>query len=278
MDRSKRRYWEVRGTQVTGPPLPQPARPSDEDISGFEACAAALAQSLGRPPEVLVLGFTRGIVSMRWPARSELVAMDWSGAMMRRIWPAGSLPRNVAPVIGDWREMPLRAACVDLVIGDGCYASQNSFADCATVTEEVWRVLRPAGRFVQRCFSRPDTVEPVDGLFDDLRAGRIAAFEQFRWRLAMALHPAGEAVAAGKVWRTWHERVADPRTLCAMLGWPESDTAAIDAWNEQDVRIPLPALAELHALTEKRFEMLECRIPAYPMGPRFPTLVLRPRP
>ena len=275
MERSKRSYWEALAGRGATPPLPPPSRPSGEDIAGFEAGAMALAATLDRAPDVLILGLTRGIVSMHWPKRSSLVAMDWSGAMLRRVWPESSLPAAVRLVIGDWRQMPVADGSVDLAIGDGCLASQNSFADCAEVIREVWRVLRPGGRFVHRCFSRPDAAENVDRLFEELRAGVIPAFEQFRWRLAMALHPPGEGVLTARAWREWRDRVEDPRALCARLGWSATDASSIDAWNTRDVRVPLPTLGELAALWEGRFVLLERRIPAYPMGARFPTLVLR---
>ena len=278
MDRSKRAFWEGVAATRSAQPVPPPARPSSEDISGYEACAEALAQSLDRrPPEALVLGVTRGIVSMNWPTGSALSAIDWSPGMIRKVWPDGDLGHHATPVIADWRQMPLRGASCDLVLGDGCYASLNSFADCIAVTAEVGRVLRPGGRFVQRFFLRPDAAESVDALFEDLLAGRIPAFEQFRWRLAMALHPAREAVVTGDIWQNWRERIADPRMLCASLGWTERDTAVIDRWKGQDARLPLPTLGELREMTAERFELLECRVPHYAMGRQFPILVLRAR-
>jgi SAM-dependent methyltransferase len=278
MERAKRVFWDARG-RGSGAPLPPPSRPQEADIRAFEACAAALARSLGaRPPRALMLGLTRGIATMRWPAGTVLAAMDWSEAMLHRAWPAGDLSAHAAPVIGDWREMPLRDGQLDLVIGDGCYASLDSFDDCAAVSREVRRVLRPGGEFVQRCFLRPQSAESTDALFEAVLAGRVASFEEFRWRLAMALHPPGEGVVAGEVWQAWHERVREPLALLGKLGWSQGELAAIDGWKDQRARVPLPTLAELEALAAGRFTLAEVRTPAYRLGECFPVVVLRARP
>lgn len=276
VDRSKRAYWQSRHKWRSGRPLPPPSRPSEEDIRGYEECAAALSQAMGaRSLRVLLLGVTRSIAAMRWPAGSSVVAMDWADAMLRLGLPGGD---SASPVLADWREMPLAGRCRDLVIGDGCYASLDSFEDCVALNAEVARVLRPGGHFVQRCFVRPANPEPIDRILDDARSGRAGSIEQFRWRLAMALHPSGgRAVAAQDVWRAWREIVPEPAGLAAAAGWSDGDLELLERWQGEDVRVPLPTLAEIKALAAEGFEFLDCRLPYYPMGNCFPIVVLRAR-
>jgi SAM-dependent methyltransferase len=180
-------------------------------------------------------------------------------------------------VLADWRELPLPAGSIDLAVGDGCYAALSSFVECAEVNAEVRRVLRPGGWFVQRCFVRPEVPESLDELFRQLWDGRIRSFEAFCWRIAMSVHDdAGARV--GDAWDEWNRRVGDRSALLARRGWSESTIAMIERWRGVDARMPVPTLAELHALVEPRFEIAEYGFADYEMGDRCARIALRARP
>jgi SAM-dependent methyltransferase len=212
---------------------------------------------------------------MKWPPGAFVSAIDWSMQMIRRrgLADGGAAGTIVA---ADWRQMPFGDSRMDVVIGDGVYASLNSFEDCVAVNGEVWRVLRPGGWFVQRCFLRPEQPESVDPLFRDLLECRIDSIDVFRWRLAMALHPrSGASLRAGDVWDEWSRRMPDTQPLLERRGWTIADLVPIERWRGEDTQVPMPSQAEFRAMTSPRFELLEHLVPAYPMGDCFPTMVLR---
>ncbi len=277
MDRSKLAYWDQRATRPAGRPLPAPIRPAGEDIEFWESRLRALCRQRSKL-QALLLGVTPALATLRWPVPTQLLAMDWSGGMIRRVWPAAGLPGFAAPVRGDWRQMPLADASRDLVIGDGCYAALATFADCEALNAEVRRVLRPAGLYCLRCYLRPEEPERLDRLFAELHAGCIGEFEIFVWRLAMALHGPGRVgVRMQEVWRGWHAHVPDTPALLARLGWSEQAYANIAQWRDSRLEMPLPTLSEARAMLAPRFEILECSFGGYEMGDRCARLVMRKR-
>jgi SAM-dependent methyltransferase len=279
MDRGKLAYWEQLATQLPGKPIPAPSAPSAGDLALYASFAAKLAESLrGRAPDALMLGVTRGIATMAWPKDTALAAIDWSQGMVRHRWPFDAVSRAAVLIVGDWRQMPLGDASRDLVLGDGCYAAMASFADCDGLHGELSRVLRPGGHFVQRCFLRPETPEPVDQVFEDLFEGRVGGFEVFRRRLAMAMHRADRvAVSADEVWQAWHARVPEPDELARRFRWPQETFRNMERWKGLLLRFPFPALSEVRDMTRRHFDMIDCRYPDYEMGERCPMLVLRRR-
>lgn len=277
MDRTKLAYWESRASRPAGRPLPAPIRPTPEDAGFWESRLGALCGS-SEPLRALLLGVTSSIATLRWPARTELLALDWSTAMIRRAWPAAGLPAWAAAVRGDWRQMPLRDASRDLAIGDGCYAALASFGDCNALNGEVARVLRDRGWYFLRCYLRPAAPQDPDALFAALHEGRVGEFEIFLWRLAMALHGEGRAgVRTDEVWRAWRERVPDHRPLFDRLGWSDAAHANMAQWGELRTRVPFPTLDEVAAMVAPRFELLECSYGSYEMGECCARLVMRKR-
>lgn len=277
MDREKLAYWDQRATRPAGRPLPAPIRPAPEDIVFWESRLRTLC---GQHEQLhaLLLGVTSSLATLRWPVPTRLVALDWSGAMIRRAWPSAGLPGFAAPVRGDWRQMPLADASRDLVLGDGCYAALATFTDCTALNGEAWRVLRPRALYCLRCYLRPERSEPLEGLFAELRAGRIGEFEIFVWRMAMALHGAARVgVRMDEVWRTWHAHVPDTRALLAQLNWSEQAYANIAQWQDSRIEMPLPTLTEVQTMLAPRFEILECSFGGYEMGDRCARLVMRRR-
>lgn len=277
MNREKLAYWDLRASRPSGRPLPAPIRPAPEDTAFWEARLGALCGQCEQL-QALLLGVTASLATLRWPVPTRLVALDWSSGMIRRAWPAAGLPEFAAAVRGDWRQMPLADASRDLVIGDGCYAALASFADCEALNAEVWRVLHPGALYCLRCYLRPERPEPLEQLFEELRAGRISEFEIFVWRLAMALHgPARIGVRTDEVWRAWHAHVPDTQALLARLGWSERAYANIAQWREASVEMPLPTLTEVKTMLAPSFEILECSFGSYEMGDRCARLVMRRR-
>jgi SAM-dependent methyltransferase len=280
MDCSKLAFWDRLAAELPSLPLPPPpSRVSASDIEFFEAQARQVFESFRKGTlDALMLGVTPGIAAMRWPDPTGLAALDWSSGMIRHQWPRSGLPAFAAPIQADWRRMPLPDSSRDFAVGDCCQVAVDSFEDCAAYHAEVHRVLRPGGRFVQRCILRPERPESLDALFELLFAGKMPNFEVFRRRLAMAMHGSnGEGVSAGDVWRTWDERVPDRDALLERYGWPAQTIQTLERWQGSAMRFPFPTLPEMLDLAGPRLELIECNVPTYEMGERCPRLVLRKR-
>lgn len=272
MDRSALAYWE---SGQAGPvrPMSAPIVPAPEDTEYVEDRILRAAGE--RPLRALLLGMTRSLATLRWPAGSSLVAVEWSAAMIRRFWSAEGVPGESRVVRADWRELPLAAAAFDVAAGDGCCSVLGSLRDATLAGAEIGRVLRPGGTFYLRCFTRPPNLT-VERVFEALHAGRIDNVFLLQWLLAMAVHgDTREGVALDAVWRAWSSQVADPAALFARRGWDGDSGWTLARWKGIGVRYSFPTVEELVQGFAPHLELVERHVPGYAWGECFPTLVMQ---
>lgn len=274
MDRSGLAYWETTfagGARAWVAPI----SPAPQDIAHVERQVGALAAP---SPRALLLGVTQSLAHMRWPAGTSLAALDWSRNMIERIWRANPVPDFACAVRGDWREMPLASASLDVAVGDGCYLCLGSYEDAALLNREVHRALKTGGIFCQRCFARPDKALTVDAVLDDLRAGRFPNVFLFRWMFMTAAHGVSRrGITLDEIWRAWSERQAEARPALERLGWQEDAAWAFGRFKGLGQRYIYPHPEELRELAEPLFDLVEYHVPAYERGECFPSLVMRSR-
>ena len=273
--------WATRWEEVSllWSHIQPPVRPASQDIALLERLVDdALEPRTDGDSCALMLGVTPEIATMRWPAGTRLLALDYSEAMIRNVWPAREAGGALA-VLADWTAMPVADAACDVVVGDGSFNMPAYPDGLGALAREARRVLTDDGRLVVRTFARPEQREPLDAVFADLRGGRIGNIDVFNWRLAMAVH--GDLTAGvrlGSVWEAWADNVSDPAALMRSIGWPE------DAWlpflggiQGFDGRMVFPTISELTDLLSEGFVRIACHVPEYETGERYPTLAFRPR-
>lgn len=268
VDRRNLPYWaSLSGKWTVAPPL----APCDEDLAWFQR---QVDRASRRPLRVLLFGVTPGLARLAWPPGTTLLALDWCEGMLRRVFPreAGS-----APVLADWRELPVADRSCDIIVGDGCYTALGDLESARLMNAEMFRVLRPGGLVCFRCFARPSRSGSVAALLDELESGRRTAFDLFRWRLAVAVQGRRWGVALGEVWRAWNECVPDRESFAARQGWAVADLQRIERWKDEPARYAFPSLTELQELAALQFELLEADTPAYDRGEYFPRVSLRAR-
>ncbi len=269
--------WVDRSLQW--PKLGPPLRPAPQDV---DFCRRAVADAFGETAtpasRALLLGVTPEVATMPWPEGSGLLALDSSAAMIRNVWPHGSVT-NATVALGDWTRMPVRDEAYDIAIGDGSLGSLTYPEPLLTFIRELRRVLRDGGTLVTRVFARPESPDSVAAIFEDVLSGRSRNFNLFRWRLAMALH--GDLAAGtryGDVWDAWHDHVADPHALASELGWDPHVLQIMEGYKGAEFRTIFPTIRELRELLAEWFEPTACFVPEYEDGDRYPTLVFRARP
>ena len=270
-------YWEKAAPHWND--LRPPRRPAPEDIALLERVARETPTGSGCvAPHALMLGVTPELATMRWPAGTQLLALDSSAAMIRHVWPAREAP-DATVIRANWKAMPIRDGVLDIVVCDGGLAAQPYPASFDAVVGEVRRVLRDGGLLATRVFTRPDNREPIKAIFADLRAGRIGAVDHVRWRLVAALHgDRATGIRMGEIWDVWSANVPDPPALMESLGWPRDAGRVMENLRGGEAVLIFPTLRELRQDLSEAFEEIACEFPAYEDGERYPTLVLRPRP
>ncbi len=270
-------YWENVSRHWDD--LRPPRRPAPQDVALFERFAAGgFAGARSARPRALLLGVTPEIATMRWPAGTQLLALDGSAAMIRHVWPRRAVP-GAAVVQGSWSAMPIRDATCDIVVGDSSIAHQAYPDTFFAVVGEVGRVLKDGGVLATRAFTRPEEREPVEAIFDDLRNGRIGTLDYCRWRLAAALHgDSATGTRMGDIWDVWEANVPDPGGLMRSLGWPQEAARVMENLRGWEAVLIFPTLAELRAGLVEDLEEMACEFPDYEDGDRYPILLLRRKP
>lgn len=269
------RVWEAWSSKWSH--IIPPARPCAEDVEAFERfVGAACAEANARAPRALLLGVTPEIATMRWPAGTRLLALDFSEPMIRKVWPRDALPNAVA-ARADWRAMPVPDRTYDVVIGDGILLWQRYPEDFYSLAGEMRRVLKDDGTLVVRLFAKPDRDDPVDAIFDDLRRGRIPNAGACHLRLGMALRrDLQSGTRLGDAYDVWHANVPDEAVLLPSLGWSPEALGSFELYRGLDTRVAYLTVAEVSDVLSAGFRLTECRFPDYDNCGMFPTVVFRP--
>jgi SAM-dependent methyltransferase len=274
MDRSARQYWDHLALRWR---FAAPLSPSATDVAWCERQVAQLGNGLQKL-QVMLLGVTPALAAMRWPDAVTLVAADWSTPMLTRVWPKQNTPRSTSLLCADWRQLPLRAACCDAIVGDGCYTALANLADYRLLNREMHRVLKPDGAALLRCFCRPSHRLEVDTLFEQLFAGHIASLDLFRFLLAMAMYEDSRTeITRRAVWELWVRHVPDARGIQDRMGWSDDDVANMERIANMSHSFCFPTLHELAELARPLFELSAHDEPTYAWGELFPRIVLRSR-
>lgn len=247
-----------------------PLRPSPGDT----AVVQRVIDDLGASPRVLVLGLTPEILGCTWPRGTELSAVDHSPAMIRQLWPPSKGPPGARVVLADWCAMPIPSGTIDLVAGDGCYITMAYPEGFETLTREVRRVLRPAGRFVIRVFLRPDCPESVAEVTAAFERGDVGSVHALKLRLLAVRHGAdGVGTRLADVWRVWKTLPPLPVGSEVRQGWTAEELEGIERYRSQETRYFLPTLREFREVLSSSLTEIEYARSDYELADRCPTLV-----
>jgi hypothetical protein len=258
-------HWSVNARRwaLLGPPL----RPCAEDTA---VAAGALARRGDRPTRGLVLGVTPEFVTLPWPAGSLVVAADRVRPMIDAVFSPG--PGRHA-VVADWLALPVPAGAIDLALGDGCLSTLPYPTGYRAFAAELVRVLR--GELVLRVFVAPDRAETVADVVADL--AHVASFDALKWRLGAALATADRNVPLVAIHAAFEAAFPDRDALASRTGWRRAVIDHIDVYRDAPARYSFPTLAEVRATLAEHLVEVGCETPGYPLGARFPTLILTAR-
>lgn len=247
-----------------GPPL----RPAPDDTAALQRVVDGLDASA----RAVVLGLTPEIIGCDWPIDVRLSAVDHSPKMIAALWPPERGPANAEVIQADWCAMPIASGSVDLVAGDGCYVLLPHPDGYENLTREVWRVLRPGGRFAIRVFMRPDRPESIADIAHTLAAGKVGSVHALKLRLLAALHgTSGAGTRLDDVGQAWKSLPPSPGALAGVRGWTAEEIIGIESYRGMDARYFLPTLAEFRQSTAPYFDELECSFGSHELGDRCPT-------
>jgi hypothetical protein len=271
-----RSYWDDIATSfaVLGPPL----KPSPEDIQSAEKAVADWSSSHpGEMLRALLLGVTPEIANMRWPHASTLMAVDNSLGMAKTVWPGNILSTRWV-VCGNWFALPRPQSSCEVVIGDGsmnCVRYPDGFRALA---QNICQVLRHDGVLHLRCYVQPAAKELPEEIFSDLFEARIPSINHFKFRLSMAMQSSTEqGISVHDVYEKWVGSGVDRECLIARTGWEMRAFQSIEMYRGQDAVHTFPTLTELRSVLHEFFDEAAMSSPAYLLGERCPSFVLRKR-
>jgi len=205
-----------------------------------EVASAIAAAIAGHERHGLLLGVTPQLADLA----EDTVALDWSEAMVARVWP-GDTPRRRA-VQADWRTMPIVEPQFTAIIGDGSFNCLEYPSGYRAVFAELERVLKPGGRFAVRFFVTPSPCETFQEIRDGALGGRILAMDALKWRLAMAVAArSGPNVARGTILDAFESAFPDRAALLAASGWSKGDFATVDWYKNMPDIISFPTAREI---------------------------------
>lgn len=254
-----------------------PLLPSEEDARSMEEAIRVHAGASPKATRVLLLGATPRLADMQWPDGSMMLAVDSSMAFVRDVWP-GDIPGRRRAVQADWRSLPVADAAYDVAVGDGSLNCVRYPDGIRAAAAAVQRALGRHGLLALRVYVRPDNCESPEELVRDVAAGRVETFNQFRFRLLMAMQrTVEEGVAVKDVHRFWQDLASRTDFVKTKPGWSGEDLQAIEPYRESPAVHTFPTLAEWRAVLSDRFEQIAVRPASYVLGDRCPIIVWRSR-
>lgn len=265
-------YWQdiARQWSRIGPPL----RPAGEDLAHFSGTIEAWSRRHG-PPRALILGVTPEFYRIPWPARTRLLAVDHTLAMIEAVWPG---PRTTA-LCAAWTDLPLENDSCDIVLCDGGLHLLTSPQGQRALVRTLGRVIAPAGLCVLRLFTPPRQRESPERVLADLRAGRIANLNLLKFRLWMALQRDSEhGVELARVWEAVHHLESCEPALATRLAWDDEHLRAIDHYRGSAARyhfVGQSRVRDMFCEAPGGFTLESSFHPSYEMGEQCPILVLR---
>jgi len=174
--------------------------------------------------------------------------------------------------------MPFATSSVDIALGDGFFNLMRFPSDYQAMCSELYRLVRPGGLWIVRCFVQAETPETASDVFNDLSLKKIGSFQVLKLRLLMAMHPDPETgVAIGHTWEVLHNKWNEYGLLAEEFGWPVEEVRAIDGWRYANNLYSFPTLAQYRKFFPTvGFSVIDVFTPTYELGERCPTLVLSP--
>ena len=145
--------------------------------------------------------------------------------MIALAWPGDTVRRRA--IIGDWKALPLESGSMGAVMGDGALSMLDWPEGAATLLAELWRVLRPGGRAVVRCFATAEVPETLEFMPNSMVKYGMS-FHEFRLRFNMAAARADGMVGitSARLFEHYQTVIRD----AALADWPEGGLAEIEAY------------------------------------------------
>ena len=221
------------------PTLKPPLRPHESVARQIATLLADCADPL------LLLGVTPELAAID----RQIIALDWNAEMIALAWPGDTLTRQAQ--LADWKVMPLASASVGGAMGDGALSMLCWPLEQPVVLTELWRVVRPGGRIVLRCFATPQDHPPTEAIAAEAMRGTLA-FHSFKQRFNMAVAREGDdiTVSSARLHQRFEQLFPDRTALSAASGWSLDTIAEIDAYAGSGYVHCYPSKIELSAMLD----------------------------
>lgn len=252
-----------------------PFVPEGDDIAAYEhAIATQVVAGIGGL-RGLILGVTPALALMRWPQDSQILAVEFSQAVIDSIWP-GDIPGRREARCGSWFCIPIDQKSCHVVVGDGSLATCRFPGEVRTLVRTVRGLLADEGVFAFRSYLRPHSPESPDAVFSALFSGKGLSVDCFKMRLYMAMQrSARQGVAVREAARVLDRFNLTPQAMKQRLGWSDAVIEPFARWRASDAVYSFPTLDELRAVYSESFDEISVSYPRYELGHCCPIIVLR---
>ncbi len=223
------------------------------------------------PAPLLLLGVTPELAIIP----RDILAIDWNAEMIALAWPGDTATRRA--ILADWKAMPLGPASVGGAMGDGVLTMLRWPDEHPLLLAELWRVVRPGGRIVIRCFATSDEQATAEAVAAEAMDGTLTfhAFKQ-RFNMAVAREGADITVSSARLHERFEALFPDRAALVEASGWNLDTIAEIDAYRGSGYIHCYPSRSEIAAMLDlwwpARHHFIDTS--GYPLADHCPLLVL----
>jgi hypothetical protein len=249
-----------------GSPVQEPWSPRHEQVAA--GVKEQLSAVHGR---ILLLGVSPTLSKIGF----DVTAADGNQAVVRARWP-GNTPGRRA-IVADWLRLPFPAESFAACIGDGSTNALPHQVAVRSLYENVSRVLRASGTFVNRTYLAPEAGETVAEVANAARQGRCSSFVYFKFRLAMAIaaEQSEPSVSVRSIRAAFNAHFPDRDGLPEMAGWSRSEIDKIDLYELSPEIYNFPTRQQCLSMIPPVFANIRfVPVGSYELAERCPLLVM----
>ena len=218
-----------------GPPL----QPNQEIIDCFASLVPLSAN-------ILLMGVTPQIAN----AYTHVTAVDREPAMIENVWPGNTETKRA--INDNWLSVELAENYYDGIIGDGSI-NMLDVKDVKFMLDKAHRLLRPAGTFACRMFTRPNEPITKERLQAEAKNPTVN-FSAYRRLIPMYLAAQNGPLVPVKLIVNLFDQMFPDRTI---LPWTPEQMSTMDAYRNSESTTWFPTRQEILDLAPEGSRYIE---------------------
>jgi SAM-dependent methyltransferase len=252
--------------------IPAPFAPSAQDVELIRRNCPIDLMADEAAPRILILGVTPALINARWPASSEIHAVDYDPVMIEALWQERE---GASCHCARWQDLPFADNFFDLIVGDCSFNALPAIPEYEGVLKEIARVGKPSCTMISRFFMQSKPRLSLSILISEA-TGRFAGFGASARRLLIPIAASGldGSLSSKDIRGRIVDECGDVDEFLAALQQEGEDKERALRTFAFDQRLNYPNKQQVEDTFGRYFDVITFSFPEYDCGQFCPTIGL----